>query len=288
MKPIQYQSSKLLSELSTFGIGGPARVFIEVSEIEELCAVLTSAREQNLPYIVIGKGSNCLFDDKGFDGLVILNKIAFMKQEGNEFYVGAGYSFSLLGVQTARKGYSGLEFACGIPATVGGAIYMNAGANGAETADVLSEVEYISAEGERLLLKRSVLDFSYRTSSFQKKKGAIVAGRFRLQEACAARQKQLDIITYRTKTQPYGEKSIGCVFRNPQNLTAGALIEQSGLKGRQVGGAEVSLIHANFIVNKNQATAKDVLELVELVRATVKEKTGVELEMEIRAIPYYV
>jgi UDP-N-acetylmuramate dehydrogenase len=286
MKSIQFQSGKLLSELSTFGIGGPARSFIEINEVEELCAVITLAYQQKLPYIVIGKGSNCLFDDKGFDGLVILNKISFMRHEEAEVYVGAGYSFSLLGTQTARKGYSGLEFASGIPATVGGAIYMNAGANGAETADVLIGVEYVSEEGDLLFLKREEIEFSYRTSSFQKKKGAIAAGKFCLKFADDARQKQLAIIAYRTQTQPYGDKSVGCVFRNPVNISAGTLIEQCGLKGKRIGGAEVSLVHANFIVNKDRATAKDVLELAEFVRNTVKEKTTVELEMEVRAIPY--
>lgn len=283
-----FQQNKPLSELSTFGIGGPARLFIEAREISFLKELIVYCYQEKLPYMVIGKGSNCLFSDRGFDGLVILNKIAFLEHSGIEVYVGAGYSFSLLGVQMARKGLSGLEFASGIPATVGGAIYMNAGAGGSEVKDVLTEVTYITEEGELLHLQREKLQFSYRTSSFQGKKGAIAAARFQLKPVLEARQKQLEIITYRTRTQPYGDKSAGCVFRNPSGESAGALIEKCGLKGAKIGGAEVSSLHANFIVNKKDASAQDVLALANHVKKNVKEKAGVDLEMEIRVISYDV
>ena len=277
---------KLLKQLSTFGIGGPAKFFIEISTIEDMQGLIAFCARERLDYLVIGKGSNCLFDDRGFDGVVILNKISFCKFQKEQVHVGAGYSFSLLGVQTARKGLSGLEFASGIPATVGGAIYMNAGANGQETKDNLLEVSFVNEKGDLEILSKNQLSFSYRSSSFQKRKGAIVAATFGLEVSLEARKKQLTIIEYRTKTQPYGEKSAGCVFRNPLEGSAGALIEKSGLKGQSIGGAEVSSLHANFIINKEDAKADDILSLAKHVQEKVKERLGVDLEMEIRCIPY--
>ncbi len=284
--PSQFEVGKLLSELSTLGIGGPARYFVTVQKTEELLSLMRYCHSEKLPFFILGKGSNCLFDERGFDGLVILNKISFCHFDFPILHVGAGYSFSLLGTQTARKGWAGLEFASGIPGSVGGAIYMNAGANGSETCDTLIEVEFVNEKGELETLKRDQLEFSYRFSSFQKRKGSIVSAKFQLTSCDAARAKQLTIIDYRMKTQPYGDKSAGCIFRNPKLKAAGALIEQSGLKGKTLGGAEVSTMHANFIVNKAGATTRDVLNLAAHVQASVKEKTGVDLEMEIRYIPY--
>lgn len=285
-KAAQFEVDKSLSKLSTFGIGGPARFFIEVQKVEELQALMTYCGTQQLPFFVLGKGSNSLFDDRGFDGLVILNKIGFCQFDWPLVHVGAGYSFSLLGAQTARKGWAGLEFASGIPGSVGGAIYMNAGASGAETCESLIEVTFINDKGQIEILKRDQIEFSYRFSSFQKRLGAIASAKFLLHPSEEARKKQLGIVEYRTRTQPYGDKSAGCVFRNPESHSAGALIQQSGLKGTRIGGAEVSTLHANFIVNKGGATSQDILKLAALVKNTVKEKTGVEMEMEIRCIPY--
>ena len=284
--PSQFEVDKPLSQLSTFGIGGPARFFATVQKADELASLLHYCHTQKLPFFILGKGSNCLFDERGFDGLVILNKISFCKFDWPSVHVGAGYSFSLLGTQTARNGWSGLEFASGIPGSVGGAVYMNAGANGSETCDSLTEVEFVSESGELEVLKRDQIEFSYRFSSFQKRKGSIVSAKFQLLPSDEARKKQLGIIDYRKRTQPYGDKSAGCIFRNPKPQSAGALIEQSGLKGKVLGGAEVSPMHANFIVNRAGATASDILDLAELVKRCVKEKMGVDLEMEIRYIPY--
>ena len=277
---------KSLKELSTFGIGGFARYYIEISTITEMQELLLFCHQKKIDYIVIGKGSNCLFDDRGFDGCVILNKISFCHLEGSQVFVGAGYSFSLLGVQTARKGLSGLEFASGIPASVGGAIYMNAGASYQETKDHLVEVHYVSEAGELEILNRDLLEFSYRSSSFQKRRGSIVAARFALTPCAEARGKQIDIIRYRTRTQPYGDKSAGCVFRNPKGGAAGFFIEKAGLKGLSIGDAQVSTLHANFIVNQHSAKAEDILALACQIQNKVKQSTGIELEMEIRCIPY--
>lgn len=284
----QFECDKPLGPLSTFGIGGKARLFFAVQSTQELQDLLAYCYAQNLPFFILGKGSNSLFDDRGFDGLVILNKISFCHFDWPVVDVGAGYSFSLLGTQSAREGWSGLEFASGIPGSVGGAVYMNAGANGNETCEALIEATFVNEKGELEIWKRDQIEFSYRFSAFQKKKGAIVSARFLLKPSENARKMQLGIIDYRMKTQPYSDKSAGCVFRNPSPHSAGRLIEQSDLKGKRLGGAEVSTTHANFIINRERASAKEVLELAAFVQRTVKEKTGVELEMEIRCIPYHL
>ena len=283
---MKFEEGKKLSELTTFGIGGAARFFITVSTLEHLQEVVRFATQNRLRFFSLGKGSNVLFDDRGFDGLVIHNKIVFCEETQGEFYVGAGYSFSLLGTQTARKGWAGLEFASGIPGSVGGAVYMNAGANGGEAFQTLKEVVFVNESGNVEILPKEKLSWGYRTSSFQERKGVIGAARFQLTPSPEARGKQLKIIDYRTKTQPYGEMSAGCVFRNPLQNSAGKLIEESGLKAFEKGGARVSPLHANFIVNTGSATCENVMELASHIKQTVKEKTGVELEMEVKVIPY--
>lgn len=284
MQPFKHNQP--LHDFSTFGIGGLARLFTSVDSVESLQEVLKYCHAHQIPFHALGKGSNSLFDDEGFDGLVIHNKIAFLEIEKTRVSVGAGYSFALLGVKTARKGLSGLEFASGIPASVGGAIFMNAGAGEAETADALTSVTFVDERGEVHFLSKQELSFSYRHSSFHEKKGVIASATFELEADPSAREKQLEIVAYRTKTQPYGNLSCGCVFRNPEGERAGRLIEQCGLKGKQIGGAAVSTLHANFIVNQDGASAEDVWNLARFVKECVKEQTGIELEMEMRKIPY--
>jgi UDP-N-acetylmuramate dehydrogenase len=278
---------KSLSDLCTFGIGGPARYFASAATVDELRGCIEYAHEQHVPFIVLGKGSNCLFDDRGYNGLVILNKVHFLERpKPNIFYAGAGYSFSLLGVQSARQGYAGLEFASGIPGSVGGAVYMNAGANTKETCETLHTVDYLFADGRLENLKKDELEFAYRYSSFQKMEGIIVAAAFYLIESPTAREKQIEIINYRKKTQPLWEMSAGCIFRNPSCGHAGALIDQCGLKGKTIGGAAVSDLHGNFIINKGGATAREVLALIAVVQEEVRKKTQTELDCEVRYIPY--
>lgn len=277
-----------LSSYCTLGVGGPARYLIEVHQVEELLSALAFSREKGLSHLVLGKGSNTLFDDKGFNGLVIVNKIDFFEDLGlGRFRVGAGYSFSRLGVQTARLGWGGLEFASGIPASVGGAVFMNAGANGRETAEALESVEYLDADGQMHCYSKEFLTFGYRTSSFQGRDGSIIAATFALKKEPEARGKQLKILDYRIKTQPYSEKSAGCIFRNPSpGVAAGALIEQCGLKGTAFGGAEVSSLHGNFLINKRGATAEEMKALIAKVKNEVLAKKGIALESEVRMIPY--
>lgn len=249
--------------------------------------MLVYANSVSMPTLIIGKGSNCLFDDRGFNGLAILNRIDYLEQNGKgQYQAGSGYSFARLGGITAKQGWSGLEFASGIPATVGGAIYMNAGANGQETCVKLVEVGYINPVGELVRFKREDLIFGYRFSSFQGKGGAIVDAVFQLTPSEAAKQAQKELLGYRLKTQPYGEKSAGCAFRNPPELSAGKLIEECGLKQALIGGALVSGLHANFIVNTGGASAQDVLDLMKSIKECVYSEKGILLEEEIRHIRY--
>ncbi len=286
-EPLNVVAERSLKELCTIGIGGPAKWYFEAHSIEEMQAALRYASKNHLRTFILGKGSNTLFDDRGFNGLVIHDKISFINETSKGvFHVGAGYSFSRLGAQTARQGWSGLEFASGIPGSVGGAVYMNAGANGSETCGCLTSVDYISESGTLRTFNREELTFAYRYSSFQEMKGAIVGATFALTPSLEAREKQRSIINYRTRTQPYGEKSAGCMFRNPTSQPAGALIETCGLKGKTYGEAQVSPLHGNFLINTNHATSTDVLHLVNEIQEQVKAKYGIELESEVRYIPY--
>jgi len=271
--------NKPLKSLSTFGIGGNARYFISIQTVAEMQELRFFLNRESMPYWVVGKGSNSLFDDRGFNGMIILNKIDFLEFDEGMLHVGAGYSFSLLGAQIARKKWSGLEFASGIPGSVGGAIYMNAGANGKETCDTLTHVGVIDKSGKHIEMVDPA--FSYRTSPFQSSEDIIVSGRFQLIKYEQARKDQLEIIEYRMRTQPYGEKSAGCIFRNPDAVGAGALIEECGLKGKSCGGASVSTKHANFIINEGSASAADIEKLIKEVGAIVEQKTGVRLIPEV-------
>jgi UDP-N-acetylmuramate dehydrogenase len=281
-----FQKNKQLSEVTTLSIGGPARYYYPAKSISLLIDSVLFAKKHSIPCVVIGRGSNTLFEDRGFNGLVIRNEVSFLEQNEHLYRVGAGFSFAYLGVKTAREGWSGLEFASGIPASVGGAVYMNAGANQIETEGVVDSVEYLTESGELVSLPRSAIQFNYRYSSFQDWNGTIVAATFSLKRSSGARSKQLDIINYRKATQPYGVFSAGCIFRNPLNDSAGALIEKAGLKGKAIGGVHVSPIHANFIVNSGIGTFSELIELIKQIQKIVYQCSKVHLETELQYIPY--
>jgi len=296
IEPIPFKENVLLKDHCTFGIGGPAKYFIEIDSIFKMQNALLYCHEHQIPFMILGKGSNCLFDDRGFNGAVILNKIDFFDElDDGVFHVGSGFSFALLGVKTAKAGWSGLEFASGIPATIGGAVFMNAGACNQETSKALISVDFVDAFGSLKVIGKENLNFSYRKSPFQNTSGAVVGATFKLEKKEAARAHQIDILNKRIKTQPYTEKSAGCVFMNPtdqllqkgdEKAYAGALIEQCGLKDFSIGGASVSNVHANFLINKNNSTSFDMLSLIKTIQTTVKEKTGYDLKNEVRFIPY--
>lgn len=284
--PFPYRENVPLQTLSTMRVGGEARFFAHLRTEDEMQQALLICKKQALPFLVIGKGSNSLFDDRGFRGLVILNGLDWCCQENEIWKVGSGFSFARLGHLTAKASLQGLEFACGIPATVGGAIFMNAGANGLETADCLKHVVWISPKGERLELKKEELNFGYRSSAFQKMGGILIEGEFHLHFSKDVQKRQKKYLSARISSQPYRDPSCGCIFRNPLPYKAGQLIEECGLKGKRIGGIEVSLLHANFFVNKGEGTSQNVLDLIELVKEKVWEKKGIQLQEEVKVLPY--
>lgn len=285
--PFPIRKSVPLSRFSTFRIGGPARYFKELTSVEEALAVFSFLHTQPLPYIIIGKGSNCLFHDQGFDGLVIYNNIQGQKFiSPTQIQVLSGVSFSLLGKQLSSKGFSGLEFAVGIPGTVGGAVFMNAGTACANTASSLVSVEIIDYMGNLRSLSRKELLFSYRTSPFQGTSAFIVSATFQLTRDPQAAKRAKALIKERILKQPYEYPSAGCIFRNPEEgVSAGALIDQAGLKGLTIGGGQISQKHGNFMINTGNACAADILELIEIVQKTLKQK-GISLQKEVRVIPF--
>lgn len=279
---MEIHCNRSLKEYSTFKIGGIAKQLIEVKTVDEAADALEYARKNQLRWVVIGKGSNTLFSDQGFQGLAIVNLITHFENSRDLFKVGAGFSFAYLGIKSARLGFSGLEFASGIPGSVGGAVYMNAGAMGHETQAPLQSVLFLEDSGRLRHLHKADLTFRYRYSSFQEMPGMILEATFQLEPNPSAQKIQQEMLAKRIKTQPYSDPSIGCFFKNPSpNLSAGQLIDQCGLKGLSVGGAEVSMTHANFIVNKQAASASDVVMLKRLVQQRVLEKTGIVLEEEV-------
>ncbi|XP_043715775.1 UDP-N-acetylenolpyruvoylglucosamine reductase-like [Telopea speciosissima] len=287
------RGKKLLSELSTLGIGGPCNYFVQVFNPTQLVSAIRYCCDHSIRFIIVGKGSNCLFDDSGFDGCVILNRIDYLERiEPGIYRAGSGFPFNRLGVHCCNEGFGGLEFAGGIPGTVGGAVYMNAGANGQETADTIYTVEIVTIDGRHQTLHRNDLSFGYRRSSFQEMENmaAIVAVTFQLKPSAAARERQQAYLRRRKLSQPLVERSAGSVFQNPSGLgiSAGELIERAGLKGYSMGGAKVSDVHANFFINSGSATSQEMLELIDFVKARVNTTFGIQLEEEIQYVkPYH-
>lgn len=282
MAALNITKNKPLKELSTIGIGGYAEYFCSVSSLEELQFIHSYARKNDFPITLIGKGSNSLFPDQGIQGIVVQNRIDFCKISENRVEVGSGYFLPLLVRKTVKASLAGLEFALSIPSTVGGAIWMNAGASQSEIKDVLDSVTFLHKTGGIQKYKKEDLTFSYRHSSFQKMDGVIVSAEFSLASQENVREKMLFLAAKRKKSQPLSEKTIGSIFKNPENHSAGALIEFCGLKGKRVGDAMVSSLHANFIVNTKNATQKEVLELIDYIKEVVQKKTGILLKEEIR------
>ena len=273
-----------LSGLSTFGIGGPVQYYYEAKNVDEMTFAVSQAVSNNLPYMILGRGSNCLFPDEGYKGLIIQNKIDFCGIQDGYCFAGGGHSIASLGLKTAKEGFGGLEFAAGVPGSVGGAVFMNAGCMGQETADTLVFVEILDENGVQRRVLKSDLEYKYRSSIFQKKPWVILSAAFKLYEDRSARERQREMIEYRLRTQPYQDRSAGCAFRNPPNMSAGWLIEKVGLKAKRIGGAMISPVHANFIVNVENATAQDVLLLIKLAHDEVLHACAVDLQCEIRVI----
>lgn len=282
---ISYTMQEPMSKHTTFKIGGNADMFVSVSNTEQLKAVVTSCKDNDIPLFILGRGSNLLISDEGMCGVVLtldgeFKEISFKE---NTITCGAGANLTKLCVFALSESLSGLEFAYGIPGSVGGAAYMNAGAYGGEMKDVVASVTHMTPNGDIVTLDASELQFSYRHSVYKNTDDIILFVTMNLQPADNAeiKAKMDDYINRRKSKQPLEYPSAGSVFKRPQGNFAGTLIEQCGLKGKTIGGAQVSQKHAGFIINVGDATCEDVLNLVKFVQDTVRTQTGYFLECEI-------
>jgi UDP-N-acetylmuramate dehydrogenase len=277
-----------MSAHTSFEIGGPADALLVPSDVAQLKLALAAARTLDIAITVIGNGSNLLVGDGGVRGLVIklAGTMAHVRVEDTSVIAGCGILLSELSRQTASGGLAGLEFAEGIPGTLGGAVVMNAGAYDGEMAGVVSSVRVLAFDGQEKIMTRDDLAFGYRTSALQC--GGLIAVEAALalhpSDRAVSMARIDDLHRRRWEKQPMDVPSAGSAFKRPPGNYAGGLIQQAGLRGYSIGGAQVSPLHAGFIVNKGGATAKDVLALIDYVRSEVRRTSGIELEPEIRVI----
>jgi UDP-N-acetylmuramate dehydrogenase len=279
-----------LASLTSFRVGGPAELYVAPRTLEDLRISLAWAESEGLPVTLLGAGTNLLVSDRGLPGLVIctrhLRHLEFDSQTGR-VTAGAGEPIARLAWKAAEQGWRGLEWAVGIPGTVGGAVVMNAGAHASCTADILVDTQVLSANGNMNILTPQDLNYRYRTSSLQGDKRLVTQSTLQLQPGVDPKQVLADTTAHmkqRHTTQPYHLPSCGSVFRNPGPHTAGWLIEQTGLKGHQIGGAQVAQRHANFILNCGGATANDIFRLIHHVQQQVADQWSLWLEPEVKML----
>jgi UDP-N-acetylmuramate dehydrogenase len=281
--------SEPLVNHTTIKIGGPADLFIEPSSVENLKQAMGLVKKHSLNWRAIGRGSNLLVSDKGIEGAVIKlgSGVDGLKINGTEITVGGGHSLISLATLISKKGMAGLEFASGIPGSVGGAVYMNAGAHGSDISKILTRAHILFEDGTMEWLSNDEMKFSYRTSVLQKiRPGIVVEAAFQLVEGdkSVIVSKMVKNKDYRKDTQPWNFPCAGSIFRNPLPNYAGKLIEDAGLKGYSIGGAKISEMHGNFIVNAGNATAENVLALIQHVKDTIYSLYNVKMETEVEII----
>ncbi len=271
---------------TTFRIGGPAEVFIMPKSIKQVQMAVKICQEEQIPYFILGNGSNLLVSDRGYRGVIIQmdRNMGEIQVEGTEIQAAAGALLSSIAVAARRESLTGFEFAGGIPGTLGGAVVMNAGAYGGEIKDVLKEVTVMDGDGKIFTLPASELEMGYRTSIIKTAGYLVLSARITLsrgkEEDIKARTRELSEM--RTQKQPLDYPSAGSTFKRPEGYFAGKLIMDSGLRGYSVGGAMVSEKHCGFVINKGNATAEDVVSLMKHVTEVVQEKYGVTLEPEVK------
>lgn len=278
-----------MRDYTSFKAGGNAALLVQPANREELAFAVKTLSEKNVDHLVIGNGSNMLVKDTGYGGVVLRIGEAFqtIQINGDRMEAGAGVLLSAAAKEAAGESLTGFEFAAGIPGTIGGAVFMNAGAYDGEISFIIESAEVLSGDGTQIhRLKKEELELSYRHSILQKTGGILLSAAFHLKkgepEAINARMKELS--ARRTEKQPLAYPSAGSFFKRPHNHFAGKLIQDAGLCGLSVGGAQVSALHAGFIINTGGATATDIINLMEVVRATVYQEFGVMLEPEVRII----
>jgi UDP-N-acetylmuramate dehydrogenase len=272
-----------LSRHCSFRIGGPAGLFLPLRDISVLPRALAFCRAKSIPFFVLGRGTNMLFPDSGYEGMVICIRAKGMQFNGERVVLETGVSLEKASMKSAKEGLAGLEFCGGIPGSVGGAAVMNAGAHGESMGALIEEVSGVNASGESVRFGKGDLEFGYRESSLQGFGGVVTEVVLHLSRdgprSIEKRMKQW--LEIRRSTQPVGARCAGSVFKNPEGDSAGRLIDLAGCKGLERGGAKVSERHANFIVNRGGATYSDVKGLIEAVRERVRKTHGVELKLEV-------
>ena len=274
-----------MSRHTTFRIGGEAACFIRISSEEQLCKLIPYFENVGVEYFVLGKGSNLLVGDKGYPGVIlqISDACQQIEAEENRLQVQAGAALSKVALFAMERGLEGLEFAAGIPGTVGGGVVMNAGAYGGEMKQVVESVRVLSSEGEILTLDNDTMEFGYRTSIIRNRNFTVLSVTFRLREGNREeiRARIEDFQKRRMEKQPLNYPSAGSTFKRPEGYFAGKLIMDAGLRGFQIGDARVSDKHCGFVVNVGKATARDVTDVIEEVQEKVRERFGVSLEREV-------
>lgn len=284
---ISYIENEPMALHTTFKIGGPARLAVFPKNENEISDVIKKCKEENVRYMVVGNGSNLLVADEGIDAVVILLGKEFGEVkliDDTTIFAEAGAPLMKVCRFALENGLSGLEFAYGIPGSCGGGAFMNAGAYGGELGDVMFRCDHIDKDGNKGSLEGDDLKLAYRHSAYYENGCVITGAYFKMQKADKEeiKAKMNDYMSRRRDKQPLEYPSAGSTFKRPEGNFAGALIEQCGLKGTSVGGAEISTKHAGFVINKGGATCKDVLDLCKKVADTVKAEKGVDLEMEVR------
>lgn len=272
---------------TSFKVGGPVDILVIPNKIEQVERIIESCKKHKINYFVMGNGSNLIVRDGGFRGVVIkLTPINSIMIDGNIVKAEAGVLLSTLSREILRSSLKGFEFASGIPGTVGGAVAMNAGAYGPEIKDILESALVLDNDGNIISLSNKEMDFSYRSSIVQKKNYIVLEATFKLEEGSydEIKNRMDELNKRRVDKQPLNYPSAGSTFKRPEGYFAGKLIEDSGLKGKAIGGACVSEKHAGFIINYNNATAADILGLINFVKETIKENYGVTLEPEVKVI----
>lgn len=282
-----------LSRHTTFRIGGPADLWIEPKDAKELKAIFLFAKANNIPFFLIGGGSNLLVNDTGIQGIVVhLGSPEFKKAvvRGTSVTVGAGYNIAALVRLCCQEGLTGMESLVGIPGTVGGAIYMNAGGSAnpifKNIGEHVASVKVMDDTGKVRTIKKDQIEFGYRKSSLEPYMILQVTFKLAKEDKSILSSSCSKFLNMKKQKQALDVPSAGCVFKNPEGFqfSCGQLIDMLGLKGHRIGGAEISLKHGNFIVNSNGATAKDVKDLIDFVKAKVKENYNIDLELEIKVI----
>ena len=279
-------TEEAMSQHTTFKIGGPADYFLMPDKGEDVGRVIKICKEKEIPYFILGNGSNLLVGDGGYRGAVIqiYRNMSSVTVEGNEITAQAGALLLAVAAKDKNASLTGFEFAGGIPGTIGGAVVMNAGAYGGEMKDVLTEVTVMNAEGDIFTLPTEELELGYRTSIIKTAGYIVLEAKIRLKEGDpeVIRETMKDLTIRRTTKQPLEYPSAGSTFKRPEGYFAGKLIMDSGLAGYQVGGAQVSEKHCGFVINAGDATARDVRTLMDNVRDIVYKKYGVTLEPEVK------